>query len=90
MSSSRYRDTEIIDHKLQYWIPPSVNFDRNRTYSIPVDEVGRPDKISQTVYGSDSYDWLILYYNKVLNPFTDLNIGRVLKIPFLEDVRWLS
>lgn len=45
----------------------------------------RPDLVSLHSYGSYNYGWLISLHNKILNPFTEYNIGKVIKIPSLDD-----
>lgn len=89
IEGTRFQVTPIVDRHLGVWKPPSFSDPVDESiYVIPQENVGRPDKISYEVYGSVAYDWLILYYNRILDPFTELTSGRVLKIPSLESVIW--
>lgn len=46
----------------------------------------RPDKISQTVYGTTKYYWLLMYINNILD-FDDINsIEQVLYCPSKADI----
>lgn len=49
---------------------------------------GRPDLISQAVYGDTQYWWIIMLYNTKLQ-FLDLKSGDVINFPSLDDVESL-
>lgn len=46
---------------------------------------GRPDLISKKAYGSYNFGWLIALHNGIMNPFEEYKIGRMIKIPSLDD-----
>lgn len=46
----------------------------------------RPDLISVSVYGSDVYWWMIMKFNGVCDPFTELVTGSVIDIPSISDL----
>jgi len=89
LEGTRFHATPVVNRHLGVWNPPTFTTPVNESiYVIPPENVGRPDKISFDVYGTVVYDLLILYYNRILDPFTELTSGRVLKIPALESVTW--
>lgn len=49
-------------------------------------DLQRPDLISDKVYGTVKYWWLILSFNGIQNPFTDIQIGDLLKMPNILDI----
>lgn len=48
-------------------------------------EEARPDIISNKIYGSTQYWWILLFYNDIIS-FEDLANGVVIKYPDLADV----
>jgi hypothetical protein len=70
------------------YINTNINKMNLRTVSkfrITAAFVDRPDLISQQAYGSYNFGWLISLHNKMMNPFEDYYIGRVIDIPSLDD-----
>jgi hypothetical protein len=63
----------------------SINLTTVDTIRITSIYENRPDLISLKYYGSYNYGWLVSMHNEILNPFEDYHIGRVIKIPSLED-----
>jgi len=72
------------------WTPdylnaPYLNLNENvTTYSTHVISQafeGRPDLIAHKVYGSVALWWVICQFNGVVNPFTDLYVGKLVKVP---------
>lgn len=43
----------------------------------------RPDLISELFYNTPSYDWLIMWFNNINDPFQQLNVGDRIYIPSL-------
>lgn len=56
------------------------------TYRVTEEDLLSPDNISYKVYGTEQYWWLILYFNKIVDPFVDMKVGDLLYIPSLLDV----
>ena len=56
-------------------------------YTVRELDVGRPDIISQRLYGTTNYWWFLMWFNGVSDPWNDLRDGMVLKYPALERVR---
>lgn len=48
---------------------------------IPVGYEHRPDLISDLFYETTSYDWLILMFNNIKDPFQELNVNDRILIP---------
>lgn len=83
----RKRVSENGDIEVDY-INTNMNKMNLRTVSkfrITAAFVDRPDLISQQAYGSYNFGWLISLHNKIMNPFVDYYIGRVIDIPSLDD-----
>lgn len=45
----------------------------------------RPDLLSLKYFGSYNYGWLISMHNDIQDPFSEYHIGRMVKIPSLND-----
>lgn len=91
-SLSRYKNTDVVQDNngvvaLGYWSRPEFmfpeNVDQKDIITIKVDNsiVGRPDKISMEYYGVPDLDWVIVMFNKPLNPLGWPLSGMVIKIP---------
>jgi len=48
---------------------------------IPAGYEHRADLISDLFYNTPIYDWFILYYNNIKDPFNELNVGDRILIP---------
>ena len=68
------------------WKVPRISLAGHSRYLVKASDLMRPDLIAFSVYGKSTYWWVIMYVNKIANPFVDLSAGLVLKIPRLEAV----
>tara|TARA_R110002167_G_scaffold245177_1_gene450590 strand:+ start:404 stop:604 length:201 start_codon:yes stop_codon:yes gene_type:complete len=50
---------------------------------IPVGMEGRPDLISNDVYGTPGYWWLVCTANNIIDPFEELKAGNTIKLPII-------
>lgn len=48
---------------------------------IPAGYEHRPDLISDLFYNTVTYDWLIMLFNNIYDPFQQLNVGDRILIP---------
>ncbi len=74
--------TNIYNKRLGWWekrILQKQNDDF--VFIILKEEAGRPDLISQRVYGKAVYSWLVLQYNNIVDPETELIPGKILTMP---------
>lgn len=55
-------------------------------YRVTGEDDMRPDNISNKVYGTVEFWWVILLVNDINNPFTDIDPGTVLTIPNRIDI----
>jgi len=55
-------------------------------YRVTQADLMRPDMISYKNYTTVNFWWIIMVYNKVENPLTDMAVGDLLKIPALFDI----
>ena len=64
------------------------NYDCGETknYMVHYFEVGRPDIISQNIYGTTNLWWFVLWFNKICDVYNDLRDGMIIKYPQLEMV----
>jgi hypothetical protein len=53
-------------------------------YQVSDADLGNPDLIAYLMYGQEQYDWLIMDFNGIVDPYNDLYIGQVLRIPDLQ------
>lgn len=56
-------------------------------YRVTNADLMRPDSISNIVYGTVGYWWLICFVNKIYDPFVDLTVGQQLTIPNILDIQ---
>jgi len=87
---SRFRQTEliIVDGKETYgpWVAPAFLKERPPEDKIGVFKVtsaveGRPDLISNAVYGTPLLDWVIISFNKVRNTLNWPRTGDLVEYP---------
>jgi len=55
-------------------------------YRIEDGDVLRPDLISYTAYGTVKYWWLLCFVNNIQDPFNDIIVGDLIKIPHVLDI----
>jgi hypothetical protein len=92
--SDRYRktvlhiDDSVVPGRKRYgiWKPPDINMSSFDRYAVVETDLMRPDFIAWKTYGDVSLWWVIMHVNSIANPFTDLIVGEVLKIPKIEFV----
>lgn len=65
------------------------NFKLTKTpiyYMVNEADAMRPDMISFEMYNTVNYWWIICMVNGIMNPFTDIKVGKVLIIPSIFDI----
>lgn len=81
---SRYHETPISNYNgvetFIEWRPPFFGNVNEYIYTVNATEVNNIDAIAYKVWGMSELWWVILYHNKVNDPFT-LEVGQRLKIP---------
>jgi hypothetical protein len=51
-------------------------------------ELNRPDLLSFNIYGRADYWWILLKFNNIMDPFTELNRpGLVMRYPNIKDIQ---
>ena len=55
-------------------------------YRVDIHDINRPDLISYRNYGTVGYWWVICLVNSIQNPFEDIEIGDIIKIPNRLDI----
>ena len=75
-------DTDRFSNRLGWWerrdFPKQDDDIRIKVFS---GEAGRPDLISFRAYGNARYAWLVLQYNTIVDPVTELTTGTELLLP---------
>ena len=72
-----YNSLSYIDKTLEY--PVSM-------YRLTSRDIMRPDLISYRAYGTVSLWWVILAFNDIENPLTDLEPGMLIELPHKMDI----
>lgn len=74
--------TDIYNNRLGWWEKRQIpKQDDDYKVRILEFEEGRPDLISYRVYGKAIYAWLILQYNNIVDPATELVAGKTIMLP---------
>lgn len=75
-------ETEQFPNRLGWWertIMPFQNDDI--VFTVDQQYAGRPDLISDLIYGTVKYNWVVLQYNTILDLDTELSAGSVIRLP---------
>lgn len=74
--------TDIYNKRLGWWEKRLLEKQNDDfVFAILKEEAGRPDLISQRVYGKAIYAWLVLQYNNIVDPEVELVPGKVITMP---------
>jgi len=74
--------TNIYSKRLGWWEKRKFNKqDNDFVVTVQPYEAARPDLISQRVYGKAVYAWLVLQYNNIIDPETELVAGAIITLP---------
>lgn len=71
------------------WVPPSFLFNSGTTwqnYVVPPQFEGRPDSISQDIYGTVIYWWVLVAFNSPRDTLNWPTSGDTIKAPFIQDI----
>jgi len=93
--TSRYIKTDIINfdgrETFGSFNPPAwlenIRNDNLINYEVTSDLDGRPDLISNTLYGTPNYFWVLVYINKPLDPTNWPTTGSIILAPKKEIIR---
>lgn len=85
VQDSRYvvgGQTEVNNTALEWWERTVFALDESDIiYTVQKSSEGRLDNIAKTFLNDSSYWWVIAQYNAILDPFTEITEGRILRIP---------
>ncbi len=74
--------TDIYSNKLGWWERRLLPYrDDDFSFVVLENETARPDLISYRLYGKSSYAWLVLQYNNIVDPETELLPGTSIRMP---------
>ena len=83
--SSRYTQGGITDtfgNRLGWWERAEIaTSEDDIAYTISSGESGRADLIAFRLYKQAKLGWLVLQYNNIVDPATELTIGKTLTLP---------
>jgi hypothetical protein len=89
-ATSRYKHTSIYknpdDGQYYYgiWAIPEIDEQPQDTYyTVKATEERRLDKIAQLIYGNYLLWWPIAVANSISDPFAELSVGQIIRIPYL-------
>lgn len=67
------------------WNPPEIlRRDDDKFTEVKAGEEGRLDLVALRLYKTDRLWWVIALANNILDPFTDVPVGRTLRYPSFE------
>jgi len=69
-----------------FWKKPMFVKKANNTYVVPLYAEGRPDTISEEIYGTSDFKWVVMMYNDITDPFSELSAGTLLNYPDVEEM----
>jgi len=73
---------DIYNKRLGWWEKRKLERqDNDFIITVQEYEAGRPDLISHRAYGKAVYAWLVLQYNNIVDPETELVAGAVIYLP---------
>ena len=90
-SRTRFIPTKVVSGKPKLdvlkaqYIGLSTSGIGYQNYVLTQSEEGCPDLIAWNVYQDEQYYWIILQFNRIINPLTELMTGMVLRIPDLSE-----
>ena len=64
----------------------NYDFGETKSYMVHYYDVGRPDIISQNIYGTSNLWWFVMWYNGIGDIWNDLRDGLMLRYPQYEMV----
>lgn len=74
--------TDSFPNRLGWWERRTIPKDDSDIYLIVSKRgEGRPDLISDQIYGSAYYAWFIMQYNSIVDPVEELVTGKKLRLP---------
>jgi len=76
----QYTEIDILNNKME-GIADIREIDKYRVTELTHD---RLDLISFKFYGNYHMGWLICEYNEIIDPFSEISVGDILRIPSLD------
>ena len=68
------------------WDPPDIpELPDDTFFEVTAEFEHRPDLIAHEIYGNEQLYWVIAFDNKMKDPFAQTTIGKILRIPDLEN-----
>lgn len=83
LNKKNLKDVELLDLTVLTFVKNNFSFFEN--LSLTDEYIGRPDKVSYTLFGVVEYVDAILKISEISNPFS-LNVGDVIRVPDLKSI----
>ena len=86
-STSRFINTNVYTDKNQntffgLWNKLELTADDfDEEITVKEKYIGALDKLSYELYGTEEYWWVIADFNNIIDPFLDMQVGDVIKVP---------
>lgn len=78
----------LSENGKQFWKGSKIPYDYTDTIVILAPKYNmQPDLLAYEFYGNTVYEWLILYYNNITDPWTQFVTGKTIRLPKLERVQ---
>lgn len=75
-------ETDIFQNRLGWWERREIVQDDNDVrFVLESQHEGRPDIIAYEQWGKPKLAWLVLQYNTILDPTTELVKGKTIRLP---------
>lgn len=95
MKNNTYRTNYLqevnIDGVTQYDLGSmdfsKYNFGELSYYFLQETDIGRPDIVSQRLYGTTNYSWFLMKFNKISDIWNDMQVNQRIVYPNIEIVR---
>lgn len=79
--------TEVNSSALEWWERSTFREDgTDRLYVVEARFEHRLDQIAQVFLGDSRLWWFIAQYNAILDPYVEVEVGRILRIPTTDRV----
>lgn len=85
---SKYSATrvDILDYLAASYTNMRQDVQSTVLHKVTENDATHPDLISFKYYEREDLWWIICMYNSIVNPLTELTVGKVLRIPNLVEV----
>ncbi len=78
----------LSENGKQFWVGKQIEQHYTDTVLVLVPKYNtQPDLLAYEFYGNTVYEWLILYYNNITDPWTEFVTGKTIRLPVLDRIK---